>query len=92
MRQDGPHKDLLDVVVNYGNQPVLITCDVEHRIFANLIGIAEDFLNVGKVVPLGRLHDSDPMSQRRFRVGMNLPELFERSLRDQPHKGIFANC
>lgn len=85
MGQDRSNIDLVYIVVDHGNQSVLVASDIEDRIFPYLVRTAEDFLNVGEVFPLGRLHDADPMAQRPFRIGMKLPELFERSLRDQVH-------
>ena len=39
MRQDVTDVDPLPLVLNFGDQPVLVPADVEHRVWVNKIGL-----------------------------------------------------
>ena len=63
-----PDVNLLAVVMNGRNQPVLVPADVEDREFPDLVHRPEDPPEVGKRAEIGLGHDGIPNTERFLRL------------------------
>src|SRR6266540_1413843 len=89
MRANESHIDPLAAIVDCGNEPILVPADIEDRsTIGKNIGAAERLLDIGRLRPIGCLHDMHPHPQRLFRIApaWAAPEFPQRAHRDDPHE------
>jgi hypothetical protein len=85
MRQDMANVGPLTVVKNDDNKAILVSGNIEHDEFANLVRASEELSHIRKILPTGILNRFDPMPQPRFCIGMFCPELLQRPTGYQTH-------
>jgi hypothetical protein len=85
MRHHVPDINLPPVIVDRGNQSVLVPGDVKHRQATNTIRTPEDSPQLSKCCKVRRCHDLVPSSKRRPRIRIPRPEPDQRWLGDDVH-------
>jgi hypothetical protein len=63
-----PNIQALKSVVNFGDEAIPITFDIEHCPPRNRVGIGESFTDIDQVLPRRSLSDAKPNSQWGFEV------------------------
>ena len=86
MRQNVTNVAPLAVVMDYNNEAVLVSGDVEHNEFSNLIRAAEQLPYIRKILPASGFHGLDPMPQARLRIRIFFPEPLQRPAGYQTHR------
>ena len=65
----------LTVVMDYHDEAVLLSSDVEHDELTNLIGAAEELPHIREILPASSFNCLDPMLQPRLSIRKLFPEL-----------------
>jgi hypothetical protein len=60
-----------------GNQSNLVASDIKHREFSNLVGMREDFAELGEIQKTAFWHDRVPTREGRFGVRVFFRELVQ---------------
>ena len=69
--------------MNRGNQPVLVSRNIEHKIIPCLVDRIERPLQFGEIAVLTSFDDAPPPSQRRFSNRMDFCEVAQSFVADQ---------
>jgi hypothetical protein len=80
-----PDKDFLPIVVDHGNQPVVVTSNVENGPTADHIGRSKTLANLAKVTPVCSLCEIVPSDEGVLRIGMLVPKLLQHLPADDMH-------
>jgi hypothetical protein len=75
VRQYKSNQDGLILVVNFGDEPVLIPADVENRASPVQVSVPEHLPRFSKVPPPGSLRHAIPGIQHFLCIRVSLPEL-----------------
>src|SRR5579884_695959 len=91
VRENESDKELVALVVDHGNEPILVATDVEDYLVADEICRMIRRANISKTRPVGGFYYLIPCSQRRFRAGMSriAPEEAELFWRNHAHVNSF---
>jgi hypothetical protein len=77
MRQYEANQNGLILVVNFGNEPILVPADVKDRTFFIRISMRKRLSSFRKIPPDGSLGHAIPRSERFLGVRVSLPELLQ---------------
>src|SRR5262249_48743702 len=89
----GVREQLLDVdnagvVADVHNQPVVVALDVEHRLVAHEVGVAEGLAHLTQVVPYGLTGDVVPVGHLLDTVAVDGRLGHQAALRDDAHPRV----
>lgn len=87
MGQHGPDIYFSSIVVNRGDQSNLVSSDIEHRKFTNLVRGWEDGAKLGGICEGAIFHIGVPTGQSRLGIRKFLGEFIEAFSSDDMHKG-----
>lgn len=79
--------NLVPVIVDRGNQTILIATNIKNSQPINIISISKYGFKVIEIIKVFTRHESVPREQRRFCVWMRTPECYKDRFRDDMHDG-----
>jgi hypothetical protein len=85
MRQHASQEDPPASIVDFGEQPVCISLDVEHGVAADRIRCREHAPRIHQILPLRFLRDPIPDIQRLAEAGMSLCRFKQLLATDHVH-------
>ena len=85
MGENVRNEHAFSLVVDPGNQPVVVAVDIEHGPSVNNVRMREVTPHLDQRVPIGSLGDPIPVHQRDQRIRMPFGELEDGWLADYPH-------
>lgn len=88
MRQHRPNEDLAPVVVEHGDQPVLVATNIKNRLPVYVIGTGKRFPQIIEVCKDLTFHRVVPRLQRTLGVRVFFPKLNEDRLGNDVHRSI----
>ena len=83
------HVDFATVEMDGDDEAILVAADIKYDAIADLISRRKDCTQVLKTTELTLADNFEPPCQRRFTVGMALPELAEHFARNNMHDLLY---
>jgi hypothetical protein len=85
--QHEPDVNDLRAIVDFSDEAVFVSTDIEHRASANRVGVRKIRSGFGQVVPVSVSGDLPPILQRLLRIRVFFPEFPQRPLADDMQRG-----